>query len=129
MAKRYNDRAPDYATLAKPKPAAAPAKAKGGGGLNSLMGNASDYMNAPRPSAPAPKPVSTSVTQAAPRAAAKPAAKAAPKPKATGYSAETKAWAAQERAGIAAQRAKAKPAAKPKAKSNRGYDSYKKLMD
>ena len=117
--KGYNKTPPDYAKLAKPK--AAPAK-KATGGLGSLMGNASDYMAASSP-------------KAAPQAAVRPAAKAAPKAaplaasKPAGYSAETKAWAASERAGIAAQRAKKPAAAKPKAKSNRGYDSYKKLMD
>jgi hypothetical protein len=66
--------------------------------------------------------------------APKPKAAAAPKKSSDGFSSDLKALAAKERAGIAAQRA-AKPkvgvaGGKPSTKksTNRGYDSYKKLM-
>jgi hypothetical protein len=79
-------------------------------------------MSEPAPKKAAPKPP----TKPKP----KPKAAAAPKKPAGGFSSDLKALAAKERAGIAAQRAAAKTKAKPAAKkaTNRGYDSYKKLM-
>jgi hypothetical protein len=76
--------------------------------------------------------VEQKVKPAAPKPPARPKqrAAAAPKKPAGGFSSDLKALAAKERAGIAAQRAAAKTKAKPAAKkvTNRGYDSYKKLM-
>ena len=80
----------------------------------------------------APKPAAPSAKPAAP--SAKPKAK--PKPKASsGFSAETKAWAAKERAKLQESKkqmaarnntsALSKAASKP---TNRGYESYRKLM-
>jgi hypothetical protein len=107
--KGYNKTPPDYAKLAKPK--GAPAK-KATGGLGSLMGNASDYMAASSPKA-APK--------AAPRAAAKPVAKASAQ-KAAPKQPAPKA-AAKPRVGVAGGKRTGAAGA------NRGYSSYKDLME